>query len=274
MPAEAAAEAIIKVSISGMFLEVSKLFSRQGADPRQFALLPFGGAGPMTACLLARDLGVGRIIVPPTPGVLAAFGGLIADIRNDFIQTVFAELDAAGTRRLADAFTALETRARAWLRDEQRYPGEARLLALADMRYRGQSYEIEVPLEAGWIRAADAGAIAGAFHREHARVYDHADERAPVQVVNLKVVALGPSPQPALSSRAVRAHSVRPTATTRAWLDGRWQEAGIYDRAELEPGAAFEGPGIVRQGDCTTCIIGGFAAAVDGHGNLVIDRKA
>ena len=97
---EDTAESIIHVSISGMYLEISKLMSRHGADPRSFALLAFGGAGPMTACLLARELGVARVIVPPTPGVLSAYGGLIADIRNDFIRTAFIDLDVDGLKSL------------------------------------------------------------------------------------------------------------------------------------------------------------------------------
>ncbi|MGH8431539.1 MAG: hydantoinase/oxoprolinase family protein, partial [Solimonas sp.] len=180
---EEAAEAIIKVSVSGMFLEISKLFSRHGADPRHFALLPFGGAGPMTACVLARDLGFDRIIVPPTPGVLAAFGGLIADIRNDFIRTAFVELDASGIATLKSHAADLEKQARGWLEDEQKFRDKATFLYSADMRYRGQSYEIEVPLQRDWIEAGDAAAIAAAFHAEHARVYEYADEKAPVQVI-------------------------------------------------------------------------------------------
>ncbi len=271
---EAAAEAIIEVSISGMFLEISKMLSRQGADPRDFALLPFGGAGPMTACLLARDLGLTRIIVPPTPGVLAAFGGLVADIRNDFLKTVFADVDAGGLASLRDALGELQLRAAGWLKDDQKHTGEARLVVLGDMRYRGQSYEIEVPLEAAWIEQADGAAIAGAFHREHARVYEHADEKAPVQVVNLKVIALGRAPQPQLEVAEERPHAAAPKDTAKVYLDGGWADAGLYDRSDLTAGATFQGPAIVRQGDCTTCIVGGYQVRVDCHLNLIIEQRS
>jgi N-methylhydantoinase A len=256
-----------------MFLEISKLFSRHGADPRHFALLPFGGAGPMTACLLARDLGLGRIIVPPTPGVLAAFGGLIADIRNDFIRTAFVEVDASGIAALKGQADGLEKQARTWLAEQQRFAGEARLYFSADMRYRGQSYEIEVPLERAWISSGDLRAIADAFHAEHARVYEHADEKAPVQVVNLRLVAAGSAPQPKERRADLVDRAATPVEETRVFYDGRWSTAQVYDRDRLAPGEHLQGPAIVRQSDCTTCIVGGFAASVDGHANLIITRE-
>lgn len=270
---ENAAEAIIKVSISGMFLEVSKLFSRQGADPRNFALLPFGGAGPMTACLLARDLGLKQIIVPPTPGVLAAFGGLIADIRNDFIKTAFVEVDAAGAATLMAHAQALDAQANAWLRDEQQYQGAATMSWSADMRYRGQSYEIEVPLERAWIDASDLDAIAGAFHREHERVYEHADPKAPVQVVNLRAVISAPTPQPKPARATPRQRAAEPVATTRVFFDAAWHHAGIYDRSKLVAGDYLIGPAIVRQDDCTTCLVAGYRAETDAQGNLIITER-
>ena len=90
---EATAEAIIRVAVSGMYLEVSKLVSRHGIDPRDLDLIAFGGAGPMMACFLARELGMRRVIVPAAPGVLSAYGGVIADVRNDFIRTIYSDLD-------------------------------------------------------------------------------------------------------------------------------------------------------------------------------------
>ena len=271
---EAAAEAIIKVSISGMFLEVSKLLSRHGTDARAFALLPFGGAGPMAACLLARDLGMQRIIVPPTPGVLAAFGGLISDPRNDFIRTAFVEVDAPGVAALKSFAADLETKALDWLHNEQRYKGEARLLFSADMRYRGQSYEIEVPVERGWIDGGDLARLADAFHREHARVYEHADPEAVVQVVNLRAVVMGAAPKPRVQHAEPRPHEAVPAAETRVYYDGAHHTARIYDREKLTAGAHFKGPAIVRQSDCTTCLVDGFDVTVDGFGNLIVARTA
>ncbi len=266
---EETAEAIIKVSISGMFLEVSKLFSRQGADPRHFALLPFGGAGPMTACFLARDLGMRRIVVPPTPGVLAAFGGLIADMRNDYIRTAFVELDEVGLATLRGLAADLTEVAMASAKGMSAKPT---LIWSADMRYRGQSYEIEVALERAWIERGDLAAIAGAFHREHERVYEYADAKAAVQIVNLRVVASSPAPQPKPFDQPARARLAVAAAQTRVFYDGRWHTAGLYDRSTLEPGHHLDGPAIIRQDDCTTCIVDGYRLTVDTSRNLIIDR--
>ena len=270
---EAAAESIIRVSISGMFLEVSKLMSRAGVDPRTFTLLPFGGAGPMTACFLARDLGMRRVVVPPTPGVLSAFGGLIADVRNDFIRTTLADLDAAGLAAVARHAKDLETRAMVWVREEQRFKGDVRVLFSGDMRYRGQSYEIEVPLDASAIAAGDAKALSDAFHREHARVYEHADPRSPVQIVNLRAVVVGASPRPTFAKAEPKPHAAKPVAATKVWLDGKSSEAKVYARKDLAPGARLSGPAIVMQDDCTTCILNGFDGEVDAYSNLVLTAK-
>ena len=130
------AEAIIRVAVSGMYLEVSKLVSRYGIDPREFTLQAFGGAGPMLACFVARELGMTQVSVPTAPGVLSAFGGLIADIKNDFISTVYCDLDT-GRDTLREEFGRLRDDAMAWLREEQGFEGPATLLYTADMRYRG-----------------------------------------------------------------------------------------------------------------------------------------
>ena len=270
---EEAAESVIRVAISGMYLEVSKLLSRQGADPRSFSLLAFGGAGPMTGCLLARDLGIQRTVIPPTPGVLSAYGGLIADIRNDFIRTAFVELDAAGLAALDAQAEELEARALAWLRDEQGFGGEARLVWSADMRYLGQSYEIETVIDRGDIAAGRAAPLADAFHAAHERVYDHADPEAPVQVVNLRLVVSGSARKPGLAERPLAPRAARPKGETTVHLDGAARRATLHDRAALSPGEYFAGPAIVAQDDCTSIVPPGFTARVDGWGNLVIEPE-
>ena len=269
-----AAESVIRVAISGMYLEISKLMSRHGADPRRFTLLAFGGAGPMTACMLARDLGMGRVIVPPTPGVLSAYGGLIADIRNDFIRTAFVDLDAAGLAILDGHAGQLETRASAWLRDEQGFRGEARLVWSADMRYRGQSYEIETLIDRADIAAGRIGPVADAFHAEHRRVYDHADPLAPVQLVNLRLVVSGSAPKPAFAEQSATTAPAVAKGAAAIHLDGAPRQAALYDRSSLAPGQHFVGPAIVSQDDCTTVVPPGFAARVDGWGNLILRAEA
>ncbi|HUS55600.1 MAG TPA: hydantoinase/oxoprolinase family protein [Thermohalobaculum sp.] len=267
------AECVIRVSVSGMYLGVSKLMSRHGADPRSFTLLAFGGAGPMTACLLARDLGLSRVVVPSTPGVLSAYGGLIADIRNDFIRTAFVDLDGAGLAVLDGHAAELETRALHWLRQEQGFQGEARLIWSADMRYLGQSYEIETVVDRADIAAGNPRPLAEAFHVEHARVYDHSDPKAPIQVVNLRLVVSGSAAKPKIPQRALSPGAAKPARQVDVYLDGATHLAGLYERARMEPGQTLSGPAIISQDDCTTIVPPGFAVEVDAWGNLVIEPE-
>ena len=118
---EEAAQAIVDIAVSGMYVEVSKLISRDGIDHREFAMQAFGGAGPMLACFLAKELGMTHVVIPPTPGVLSALGGLIADIKNDFIATVFLDLDEDAMPLIRDTCAALESQAVQWLCEEHGY---------------------------------------------------------------------------------------------------------------------------------------------------------
>src|SRR3546814_2149299 len=126
-----------------MYTEVSGLVSRYGIDPREYAVLAFGGAGPMLGCFLAREIKVKEIIVPPSPGTLSALGGLIADLKSDFLKTVYADLGPANLQTVRDEFAVLRQRAQAWLMQEQGHIDQAELVYSAEMRYRGQSYEID-----------------------------------------------------------------------------------------------------------------------------------
>jgi len=265
-----AAESIVDVAVSGMYLEVAKLMSRRGADPRAFALMAFGGAGPMLGCFFARELGISRVIVPPTPGVLSAYGGLIADIRNDFIRTAFVELDTEGLAVLEGHARELEAQGLTWLREEQGFRGEAHLAWSADLRYRGQSYEIETPVDRADIRAGRVSALADAFHEEHARVYDHADAEAPVQAVNLRLTVSGAVPKPVLAEAAAVPGPAVPKGHATVFLDGADREAALYDRAGLLPGQHFAGPAVVSQDDCTTVVPPGFSVEVDLRSNLIL----
>jgi N-methylhydantoinase A len=268
---EAAAEAIIRIAISGMFVEVNKLVARSGVDPRDFALLPFGGAGPMLGCFLARELGVRRVMVPARPGVVSALGGLVADIRNDFIRTLFATAEPSEGPSITREAAALERQGLAWLREEQRFDGPAIASWFADMRYRGQSFEIEVALPDAALRAGDTAAIAEAFHAAHEAIYDFADRESPAQIVNLRLVIAGSPPRPAMQPPPRGEGEAVPERMLRAYFDAAWHEVPLYRRAALGTGQRFAGPCVVAQDDTTACIPPGFQASVDEMGNIILD---
>ena len=268
--AEETAQAIVDIAVSGMYMEISKLISRYAVDPREYALQAFGGAGPMMACFVAKELGMQTVIIPTTPGVLSALGGLIADIKNDFIKTVFVELDGSETTAIQDVYKALEDDALQWLREEQAYEGNYQLIYSADMRYRGQAFEIEAILSAKDVASGNVTAMAEAFHHEHELVYEHCDRDAAVQMVNLRLVIVGTSPKPVFPQQDLTVEAATPERMVEVFTGGRFTSVSLFRREELHPGFTFEGPAIVVQSDCTSCVPEGLSGRVDTYGNLVL----
>jgi len=270
---EETAEAIIQIAVSGMYAEVSGLVSRYGIDPREYAVLAFGGAGPMLGCFLAREIKVKEVVVPPSPGTLSALGGLIADLKSDFLKTVYTDLTPANLPTVRDEFATLRQRAEQWLMQEQGHVDQAELVYSAEMRYRGQSYEIDTVLDPADLQAGNLQAIGQAFHAMHRQLYGHADERAPVQIVSLRVVIAGNNDKPRFPRHPSRPGAPRPERSLRVWLDGGFREVDLYARTALHAGQRFSGPAIVTQDDCTTVIPCDHACHVDEFANLRITSE-
>lgn len=264
------AENIIRIATSEMYADVSALLSRFGIDPREYHFLAFGGAGPMMASYLARELNLQGVVVPLVPGVLSALGGLVADVRNDFIDTLYQDVSPAIAAPLQAALDGLRTRAEQWLRVEQAFTGESILQCSADMRYRGQSYEIETPLEPAWIERGDVAQIAQAFHREHARLFGHHDAQAVPQLISLRLVISGATAKPVIKPIGKALQPLLPRQQIEAFMDGQWRTVPVYVREDLREGHAFTGPAIVMQNDTTTTVLPDMAVSVDSFGNLVI----
>lgn len=270
---EETAESIIEVAVSGMYVEMTKLFARHGADPKSFALMAFGGAGPMIACFLARELKMEMILIPPTPGVLSALGGVVSDTKNDFIRTIYEIIEPQIGSRLREVYDDLTAQADRWLREEQGHRGAARLTLSADMRYVGQSFEIETPLDERWLNDDDLESIKSAFHDQHQRLYDYCDRAAPVQVINARVVIAADNPKPDFPRLPEEPYTPEPVDTAEVYYDGQRRTAQIHVRGELRPGARFAGPAIVLQNDSTTCVLHDFSCRVDGLGNLLLRNE-
>jgi N-methylhydantoinase A len=271
---EQTAEAIIRIAVSGMYSDVSALVSRSGIDPREFSCLAFGGAGPMMACFLARELGMQEVVVPTTPGVLSALGGLIADLKSDFIKTLYADLDVATAAIIRTEFAILKERAIEWLRRDQGYDGPYALNYSAELRYRGQSFEIDTALDPDTIEACDVAAVAASFHREHERIYGHADPHAAIQVISLRIVVSGKTAKPDFPRHKLQPGLAPPIGQAEAWLDGAQRRIDLYRRADLVAGQTFAGPAVVTQDDCTTIVPPGYVTRVDEYANLRITREA
>jgi N-methylhydantoinase A len=260
-------QAILDIAVSEMFVEVEKLSSRAGVDLKDFTLMPFGGGGPMLGAFLARELGMTRLLAPRRPGVVSALGGLVADLRGDFVRTLFAELSAAVLPQLKAAAAAMVEEGRSWL-EAQGHAGPADLRFSADMRYIGQSYEIEVPLQPAWLEAGDPAAIAGEFHRTHQRIYDFDDPDGRIEIVNLRLSAIGAGPALSFPEVAETDAVALPERELTIHTGGDRKAVGLYRRADLSPGSRFAGPAVVAQEDTTVAIPAGATARIDGHLNL------
>jgi N-methylhydantoinase A len=268
---EKTAEAILQIAVSGMYMEINKLIARYGIDLRDFALVTFGGAGPMLGGFLAKELGMNRVVIPAIPGVTSALGGLVADIRNDFVKTVFATT-AAAAPNLPRVFAELKAQALDWLQREQHHAGDYMLHPSADMCYAGQSFEIEVALETGWVEAGDIEAILNAFHQQHDAVYAFSDPGAEVKIMNLRLVVAGAIPKPVPKPLAAGRGAAPALREIEVFFEGARHRVALYERAELLADHRIAGPAVIAQADSTCCLPKGFAGVVDGHGNLVLDR--
>ena len=270
-----AAESVVRVAVSNMYAEFTKILSRAAVDPRDFTLVAFGGGGPVVGALLAREVGLPAVFVPRSPGTLCALGALCADVISDAVRTVHVRVDDAtfaGTTLRAQA-DALRADLADWLARHGGDAGPARFRHAADMRYVGQSYEIEVPVDPVWLAAGGAAPMLGAFHEAHERLYGHADRQAVAEIVNLRLQLRATRPRVPLAEIAAGATAPAPRTSRRIWLDGRPAEARVYDRDALGRGARLVGPAIVEQPDTTVLLPAGHAGEVDRFGNLLIRRE-
>ena len=261
---EAAAHGMLRLASATMMRAIRAVSVERGRDPRQFALLAFGGNGPLFAAGLAAELGIGRIIIPPLPGVFSAFGLLVADAEHHGRQTVRVRLDQADPGRIGGILDELTAAAARRLRGDGFAPDRQRFQRAAAARYAGQSSEIEVALPDGAITPAT---IAARFADEHEKTYGfRAPAGEPVELVGLSVMARGLSEQPRLPGRIPPFGQVVP-ASRLAWLpDDGWVDTLVTDRAGLVKPTT--GPLIVQEYDATCLVPKGMTASVDDFGNI------
>ena len=272
------AAGVVRVAVANMVNAIRFLSVEKGYDPRDFSLITTGGAGPLHANLLADELGIPTVIVPPRPGVASALGLVISDLKQELATTVLTLKGLDGTK-VRKIFGDLAEQVTARLREQAAAGQELQLAPSADVRYAGQSYELNVQLEAQLWQQIDLGGIATVFHGEHRRAYGFANEGDPVEVVNLRMT--GVAAMPAYRDRRVAAGAAEPPAEaarpSRAVCfdeSGQLSDCRVYDRSRLLHGNVVSGPAIVEEVVATTVVLPGYEAAVDEYGNLVISRMA
>jgi len=274
---EAAALGAVKILTHNMVQAIELNSVRRGYDPRDFALVAFGGGGPMFAADIAREVGIPRVVVPLAPGLTSAFGLLATDVSYEVSRTVSRDASGIAIDELGASYRSIEKELLDQLAADGFSPARMKLVRFADCRYRGQGYELRTPVQSGAIDHALIGDLRRAFDAEHQRVYSHSSPDKDVQIVNIGCVGIGViediapqeiaagerEPVPASVHRRDRIVFEVDNAPARL-------EAPRYRRALLRAGNEIVGPAIIDQMDTTTVLPPGFAAKVDRYGNLVI----
>jgi N-methylhydantoinase A len=256
MEAEEAARGVIRVADTEMVRALRVISVERGLDPREFALVAFGGAGPMHACSLAEELGIETVLVPRASGVLSALGLAMSDLRRDLVHPFHAKVGETGDEELGPVFERMEEQA---ARDLDG-PG---FLRRADLRYAGQSFELTVD-------GGEHDRLAERFHQAHERRYGYRMDDEEIEVVNLRVVATVEVDRPELSEG-------EPTGDAEpgrrpASFDGDWEEVPVHARSGLGRGSGVKGPAIVEFDEATLVVRPGWAGEVDTAGTLVVRR--
>jgi N-methylhydantoinase A len=274
--AEDAAEGILAIVNENMAGALRLVSVQRGHDPREFALVAYGGAGPLHANAVAEIMGSFPVIVPPAPGLLCAIGDLVADFRDEFAQTHIRVLSEADPAEVASILESLGERATAWLEEEGIPAEDRRVHFTADMRYHRQGYEIPVAIEPSEVRGGGLGGLEERFNQLHEQLYGFRMPGTPSEIVNLRAVGSGMVPKPDLPTGAVGEADASGAVTDEHEIvfHGERLATKIYDRAALTPGHRLDGPAVVTEFDATTVVLPGYAAEVDENFNILINPKA
>jgi N-methylhydantoinase A len=274
MTAEQLAAGIIEIANWDQANAIRQMTIQRGIDPRQFALLSFGGSGPAQSPAVMDLIGMKACIVPPNPGNLSAFGLLAVDWRTDHILTRVTQEDAINLATVADIYQSLEDTAVATLEQDGIARPRIRLTREADIRYAGQSMEVRVPAPAGKIDAAFVTGTIDAFHAAHLKAfgYNYAGLQK-VEIVNFCVSGFGMIDRPDIPKLAV-ADAQPGHGTRRVYFGSAFVETPIYDRAKLPAGFRTDGPAVIEEFGSTTVVFPGQSLAVDERGILIVQRKS
>lgn len=269
-----AAAGIIKVVNANMVRGIRVVSVEKGYDPREFSLVAFGGAGPVHGVEMAEELGMPEVIIPKNPGINSALGMLVADVRHDYVRTYVNNIDEISVEGLTGIFMEMEKQGNEQLTQEGFTSSDMVFLRSADMRYRGQAYEISIPITGGTLTAQDIQWAKENFNQEHEKAYGYQREHEIIEVVNMRLVALGKLPQ----MRLVKGNEgnlgiLEPVDYRNVYYYDSFLRTPVYNRKTFSAGTVLTGPAIVEQLDSTTVIFPDQVATVDDFDNILIKLK-
>jgi N-methylhydantoinase A len=269
---EHAAAAILLIANANMARALRLVSVARGHDPRRMALVAIGGAGPLHGCDIADELGMRAVIVPRHPGVAAALGLLVSDLRHDVRLTWVRPTAEIEPGELSTRLAELEREARAVLARAE-HGGAADIGYDLDMRYRGQAYNLTIPLGAPPVTAATLADAEEAFHAAHRAAYDYTPAVTETEVVTLRLRATAPAPAIDWDADEVPVAAGAEDRERPVWVDGRPVSHRVLDRRALAAGARLAGPAVIEQSDATTLVRAGWSGAVAAAGTLVLSRE-
>ena len=264
----ALAEGIVRVANSNMMDAIRLASLERGHDPRDYALVAFGGAGGLPACSLAEDLEIGTVLVPRHPGLLSAYGLLVSDFRREFVRTELTRSADVGAERVLEVFSDLENRGR---QEFERYHVSRQGLVLThsvDLRYLGQELDLNIAVDLSRVEEERLHPAVEGFHEAYDRRCGHSFPDAEVEVVNYRLIVTVPNEAPPL--RPVAANAWPQGEAGRVYTGGRWVECAFFERRRLPAGFSASGPTVVEEATATTFVPPGWRLSVDSLGNLVL----
>jgi N-methylhydantoinase A len=269
-----AANGLIAVVNANMIRAIRVISVEKGYDVREFALMAFGGAGPLHACEVAKELGISKVIIPPAPGTLCSLGLLMADTRFDFAISNILPAEESSIPIVQETFHQLMEEGKQMLKKENIPENEWDFELAIDMRYDRQNYEITIPLRGKELTKEFLLQAIEDFHETHKMSYGYRNDEADVKMVSYRVAAIGLVEKPVLKSQKMNSEALPPTAKTYRKVLFQQQsdfiQTGIYDRSQMTPGTLLEGPAIIEQMDTTVVVPPQWRVETDGYQNLIL----
>jgi N-methylhydantoinase A len=264
------AEGVIQISVAKMSSAIKEISVEKGHDPRDYVLLPYGGAGPMHATLIAEELGIGSILVPRSPGNLSALGLIISDVRIDDVTSWLVFLDELDMNSLDMRFQAMEKKAAALLGEEGFTREAIEHNRSLDLRYKGQAFELNIPMTEN-----DVGAITTRFHARFHETYGHGNPNHRIELVNLRLTSFGKVEKPTLEPYGCCSGSIdlAKKAEREVYFKGMFQNTTVFEREKLPPGVGIDEPCVIEEDGSTTVVSPGWNARIDAYGNLILKRR-
>ena len=271
---DATAAAVVSIVNNAMAEALRIVSVERGHDAREFSLVAFGGAGPMHAAELASELGVREIIIPPIPGGFSALGLVATDLKRDYVKTFYAPLTGIDPADINAVYQGMEESARDMLRatdiPESRWVFER----AADLRYLRQAYELTVPAPADAVTPETLDALANGFHEKHRQTYGHENRSEIVQMVNLRLTAIGRLEGLDLRQTSATGSGSSMTGSRKVWFKGTSRiDCAIHDRDKMNAGAEAPGPAVIQAVDTTIVVPPGWTARADDNGYIIMEAS-